>query len=68
LSLIGFDDGDLAAHATPPLTTVAQPKTELGRRAVELLVARAGSTGATDPVEVTLACELVIRNSTAPPD
>jgi DNA-binding LacI/PurR family transcriptional regulator len=68
LSLIGFDDGDLAAHATPPLTTVAQPKTELGRRAVELLVARAGSTGAADPVEVTLACELVIRSSTAPPD
>lgn len=67
LSLVGFDDGDLAAHATPPLTTVAQPKAELGRRAVDLLVARVGSTGSGDPVEVILSCKLVIRSSTAPP-
>jgi len=67
LSLVGFDDGDLAAHAAPPLTTVAQPKAELGRRAVDLLVARAISTVPSDPVEVTLRCELVIRGSTASP-
>ena len=67
LSLIGFDDGDLAAHATPPLTTVAQPKAELGRRAVDLLLARAGPTAWSDPVEIVLSCELIIRGSTAPP-
>lgn len=67
LSLIGFDDGDLAEHATPPLTTVAQPKAELGRRAVDLLVSRVGGTAPDEPAEVILSCELVIRGSTAPP-
>lgn len=67
LSVVGFDDGDLAAHATPPLTTVAQPKSELGRRAVDLLVARLIAGPAADPTEVILSCELVIRSSTAPP-
>lgn len=67
LSLVGFDDGDLAEHATPALTTVAQPKSELGRTAVDLLVARLTGTAPADPVEVVLPCELVIRSSTAPP-
>jgi DNA-binding LacI/PurR family transcriptional regulator len=68
LSLVGFDDGDLAEHATPPLTTVAQPKAELGRHAVDLLVARATGSAGAGPVEIALSCELVIRQSTAPPD
>jgi DNA-binding LacI/PurR family transcriptional regulator len=65
LSLVGFDDGDLAEHATPALTTVAQPKTELGHRAVDLLVARASGTAPDEPVEVVLPSELVVRQSTA---
>lgn len=66
LSVIGFDDGDLAKHASPPLTTVAQPKAELGRRAVELLVART-IAGSSDPVQIDLPCALVVRASTARP-
>jgi LacI family transcriptional regulator len=67
LSVIGFDDGDLAEHASPPLTTVAQPKAELGRRAVDLLVARAAATASSPPIQIDLRCELVIRASTARP-
>jgi len=37
ISVIGFDDIDMACHANPPLTTVSPPKREMGRLAVELL-------------------------------
>jgi len=40
LSVIGFDDIMLAAYTVPGLTTVAQPKYELGRRAAEMLLRR----------------------------
>ena len=46
----------------PPLTTIAQPITELGRRAVELIL-----SGNTAVHRETLPTELVVRGSTAPP-
>lgn len=39
-SVIGFDDIRLAAFANPPLTTIAQPKYEIGVVAVTLLLER----------------------------
>ncbi len=39
VALVGYDDIDLAASAAVPLTSVRQPRTELGRRATELLLA-----------------------------
>ncbi len=65
VSVVGFDDLPLARYFQPPLTTIAQPKGMIGRRAVELLVGilRGGS-----PVrQVTLRHELVVRHSTAIP-
>lgn len=38
LSVVGFDDIALAAYTDPPLTTLAQPKPDLGQRAVEMLL------------------------------
>jgi LacI family transcriptional regulator len=38
LSVVAFDDSDLASWLRPPLTSVALPHFELGRRAVELLL------------------------------
>src|SRR5256885_597170 len=38
LSVVGFDDSELAAIVTPALTTVRQPLAEMGRMAVSLLM------------------------------
>lgn len=37
ISLVGFDDVELAAMSFPPLTTIHQPKYEVGRAAIEIV-------------------------------
>jgi DNA-binding LacI/PurR family transcriptional regulator len=65
LSVVGFDDVTIAAHTIPPLTTVRQPKQDMGRMATEtLLNLLNGSKSETSrPVQG----ELIVRESTAPP-
>ena len=68
LSVVGYDDVDLAAHSVPPLTTVAQPMAEMGKAAVELLVERLhGTSPERAPRQVVLPARLVVRGSTARP-
>jgi LacI family transcriptional regulator len=43
LAVVGFDDIELSAYSVPPLTTVLQPTTDMGRRAVQLLIDRIGN-------------------------
>jgi LacI family transcriptional regulator len=38
VSLVGFDDQFLSAYTLPPLTTVRQPSTEMGRAAAEAML------------------------------
>jgi LacI family transcriptional regulator/LacI family repressor for deo operon, udp, cdd, tsx, nupC, and nupG len=38
LSVIGFDDIDMARNLSPPLTTTNQPKSSLGRTAMRMLL------------------------------
>ena len=64
VSLVGFDDIELASWTDPPLTTVRQPTDILGRWAVERLTEPA-ATGATE--RVILQPTLVVRASTGPP-
>jgi LacI family transcriptional regulator len=66
LSLVGFDDAELAPLLTPPLTTVRQPLDEMGRIAVSLL-ARLLEGQHVEALEIELATTLVERGSTAPP-
>jgi LacI family transcriptional regulator len=40
IAVVGFDDIEYAAHTTPPLTTVAVPKEEMGRLAVRQAIAQ----------------------------
>ena len=65
LSVVGYDDLNFAARLAPPLTTVRQPKYELGRAAAELLLEEE------DPEhrhrEIRFRPELVVRGSTGPP-
>ena len=64
ISVVGFDDIPEATHFYPPLTTVRQNFTEIGRRAVSLLLTELqGGTVTFD----TIVPELVVRRSTAPP-
>jgi DNA-binding LacI/PurR family transcriptional regulator len=63
LSLMGYDDIQMAKLASPPLTTIAQPIAEMCRLAVEYLFSdRPPSTTIT-----LLLPKLIIRNSTAAP-
>jgi DNA-binding LacI/PurR family transcriptional regulator len=67
LSVVGFDDSPGAAHAMPPLTTVAQPHEEKGRLAAEQLIEAIDGRGDGQPRRTFLPTELVIRESTGPP-
>jgi len=64
LSVVGLDDIMLGAHVRPPLTTVAIPKQELAKQAIELLL-RYIDSAASEPVSLTVRPHLVIRHSTA---
>lgn len=65
LSVVGFDDVRLASFTNPPLTTVAQPKYEIGVIATEMLLARVQNIDAPTRLK-RLDTTLVIRQSTAP--
>jgi LacI family transcriptional regulator len=65
LSIVGFDDMQLAAHVHPPLTTVAQDKAGLGVAAARALLREI--EGAEPATPVTLPVELVVRRSSAAP-
>jgi DNA-binding LacI/PurR family transcriptional regulator len=63
ISVVGFDDVPESAYYTPALTTVQQDFAELGRRGVELVLARLnGEEFTADPVMP----RLVVRSSTGP--
>jgi DNA-binding LacI/PurR family transcriptional regulator len=69
LSVVGFDDSPAALHATPPLTTVAQPHEEKGRLAAQWLMedVERGQGPEDGRRRAILPTELVVRDSTAPP-
>jgi DNA-binding LacI/PurR family transcriptional regulator len=60
IAIIGFDDIPAAAHATPPLSTIAVDKEALGRRGVELLLEESPAE-----LEVHLPVHLIARASTS---
>ncbi len=65
VSVVGFDDIDLAATSRPPLTTIRVFKERTGERALELLVRRLENPDC--PREtILLETELVVRGSSGP--
>jgi LacI family transcriptional regulator len=64
LSIVGFDDIQLAPHFNPPLTTLRQDKLGLGAAAGDALVASIAGDPDRPPLR-TLPVELVVRGSTA---
>ncbi|HLE51170.1 MAG TPA: LacI family DNA-binding transcriptional regulator [Anaerolineales bacterium] len=63
LAIIGYDDIELARFMNPPLTTIAQPKTEIGFQAVNLLANRIADKNC-PARRLTLSPELIVRGST----
>lgn len=66
LSVVGFDDTQVARLAAPPLTTVRQPLREIGGVALRTAL-RLADGEKLDSHHVELATELVLRGSTGPP-
>lgn len=64
VSVVGFDDIVLADSIEPPLTTIQQPRREIGRAAMALMISRFQNASAPNE-DVTLETRLVIRRSTA---
>jgi DNA-binding LacI/PurR family transcriptional regulator len=66
ISLIGFDDIALAPFMPVPLTTVSQPKYEIGRRAAQTLLQIISLNEPGRLVQVRLPTTLIVRASTGP--
>jgi DNA-binding LacI/PurR family transcriptional regulator len=64
VSVVGFDGSPQGEFFNPPLTTVRQNYTELGRRSLELLLAEI-EVGRHTRVNETIPAELIVRASTA---
>ena len=65
VSVVGFDDIPEAGYFQPPLTTIRQDFTEVGRRCIEQVMALIA--GKTNPPSAPSEPTLVVRASTAPP-
>lgn len=63
IALAGFDDFPWAASFHPQLTTVSQPAFAMGGEAVRLLLDRMNKRRSGRGVKVTLATEMIVRES-----
>lgn len=67
LSIMGFDDIQIASYVIPGLTTIRQPAYEMGKQGAELLFQRINADpekGGSTPVQRMLDSSLIIRDST----
>jgi len=66
LSVVGFDDIDFAEAFDPPLTTIRQPRREMGRTAMQILCRMIDEPD--EPrADVLLEHRLIVRGSASPP-
>lgn len=62
MSLVGFDDIEPALYTTPSLTTIHQPRIQLGQLAMRMTLDLLNGQEVQDQV---LPCELIVRESTS---
>ena len=67
ISVIGYDDIDFVANANVPLTTIAQPKYQLGFAAAELVIEDCENQSSHVHQRIEFQPTLIVRNSTAAP-
>ncbi|MBE1532951.1 LacI family transcriptional regulator [Actinomadura algeriensis] len=63
IAVIGYDDIELAASAAVPITTIRQPRREIGWEAAELALAEIREGSSHQHRQVVLRPELVVRDS-----
>lgn len=66
LSVVGFDDIRFAAVSDPPLTTISQPREDIGRHAMDMLLGLLEKRPP-EPRHLVLTADLTQRTSTAAP-
>lgn len=66
LSIVGYGNLKMAEHCAPPLSSVAQPFRDMGRLAVQQLLAQIDDASNARATQL-LPAQLVLRASTAPP-
>lgn len=66
VSIAGFDDIEFASYCAPPLTTTAQPKSELGRAAMVLLLEKMAGERK-EEANLVLPSQIAKRQSTSVP-
>lgn len=66
VSVVGYDDREIAQFLHPPLTTVLLPHHDMGVLAVELLLEQIAAPGNT-PAQLKAECPLITRESVGPP-
>jgi LacI family transcriptional regulator len=66
LAIVGYDDIDFAAAATVPLTSVRQPRSQLGKAAMEMLIEEANDGKSHRHRQIVFEPELIVRESTVP--
>lgn len=66
MSIVGYDNLELSHYHRISLTTVDQPRYEMGRMSVALLVERL-ENGRTTAKTIVLPPKLIVRDTTAPP-
>jgi LacI family transcriptional regulator len=64
LAIVGYDDIEFAAAAAVPLTSVQQPRAQLGKAAMEMLLEEATDGTAHRHRQIVFDPELVVREST----
>ena len=66
ISIVGYDDIDFAAAAAVPLTSVRQPRQQLGRTAARMLIEEAAADESHQHQQVIFEPQLIVRQSTRP--
>jgi LacI family transcriptional regulator len=63
MALVGYDDVEFASVLATPLTSIRQPKYELGRAAAELLLDEANNPTSHEHRHIIFQPELIVRES-----
>jgi len=65
VAIVGFDDIPVSTLVKPALSTVRQPRFELGRKSAEILIGRLNNELPKERIRITIEPKLIVRDSSA---